>query len=266
VPALCRQRLESLDGLERAQERLSLKERQAKGGSLAAPVPVHERGLRGKGACQQAKGQRAIGHKADALRLAVGQHLPFHAPVQQVIAYLIGRQVAIPFAGLHHLHGKVGDPIVADLACLLERLQRAHGLFKRRVGVGPMDEQQVDIIRLQAPEAAFRGPQDGLAAGIAALVDVVLVYPEANFGDQDDLLAAVAKHPAQDLLAIVWAIDLGRIDQRNACVDGLVDGQARLLHVDLPVLRCAQLPGAKTNHGRNQVAIPKASLFHSASL
>ena len=69
-----------------------------------------------EGARKQTEAQGAIGHKADIVRLAVGQHRSLHAPVVQVIAHLVGGQMPGLLALLHHGHGVVGDAIRADLA------------------------------------------------------------------------------------------------------------------------------------------------------
>ena len=97
-------------------------------------------------AVQEAEAERAVGHEADAVGLRVGQHGAFHAAVEQVVTDLVGGQVAGALAHVHHRRGEVGHAVVADLAILLELLQRRDRLSVRSDVIGPVDQQQVDPV------------------------------------------------------------------------------------------------------------------------
>ena len=87
--------------------------------------------------------------------LRVGQHRPFDAPVEQVVAHLVCGQVPGALAYVHHRGGEVGHPVVADLAILLEFFERLDRLPIRGDVVRPVDQQQVEPVGAEAPQAAL---------------------------------------------------------------------------------------------------------------
>ena len=72
---------------------------------------------------------------------------------------------------------------MANLAGLLEFLQCLHGLVDWRVVVGPVDQHQVDVVRVQAAQATFGVLDDVLPLRVQADYLRLIVVVEADFGD-----------------------------------------------------------------------------------
>ena len=134
-----------------------------------------------------------------------------------------------------------------------------------------MDQHQVDIIGVESPQAAFRAlgdvsgggiaPDDG---GIAHHARIIVEY-EAHLGHEHDVLAALAQAAREQLLGREGSVDLGRIKEGNAVVDRYMHGAHSFVHIDLAVLRRAQLPGAEADGGCTQIGLSEVSLFHADS-
>ena len=88
---------------------------------------------------------------------------------------------------------------MANLARRFEVFESANGLVIGRVVIGPVDEQQVDPVGLQTPEAALGVGDDVIVGRLAPdrgdLVPVLDIV-EPYFGYQDDLFAPLAQRLA----------------------------------------------------------------------
>src|SRR5262245_53146198 len=111
--------------------------------------------------------------------------------------------------------------------------QRLHALDRlgERYVAAPMQEVDVDAIRLQALQAALCGVGE---PGPGAV-------PWIGLGDQEYLLAPALDRLADDFLGLAFAIHLRGVDQRHAEIEAKPDRLHRL--AALPPL---QFPSALT--------------------
>jgi hypothetical protein len=109
-------------------------------------------------------------------------------------------------------------------------VERLQGLLDRRPGVPPMDLVEVDVVGAESAERGVDLAQDRLARQPGAVGSPA--HPAVHLGGQDDLLAGreVGQRPAHDLLAGAVGVDVGRIEEVDARLDGpLHEGSALLL-------------------------------------
>ena len=99
------------------------------------------------------RGERAIHHDTSALLQAVGEDFLFHAPVEHVEAVLHDVHAANGFAFADLVEREIRYADGAHLALVHEAVQGVHGLVERRVDIGPVDEQHVQVIGSQVLQA-----------------------------------------------------------------------------------------------------------------
>ena len=163
---------------------------------------------------------------------------------------------------------------MADFAGSFQRLQRAHGLVMRRHEIGPVDEHQVDIVRVESPQATFRVLRDTAGRSIAphdrcvAANSGIIADDKTYFCHQNDILAPLAQTARQQLFRGERSVNFGGIEEGDAVVDGHVNGAHGLVHVDLAVLRRAQLPGAEPSAEQVKSVLPnlRSSIIGSSSI
>jgi hypothetical protein len=146
-----------------------------------------------------------------------------------LIAQQIDLQLLDRFA--QQRHREVADPDIPCPTGRPHRFQRPQGLGQRNARIGPMDQQQIDIIRAQ-PAQAVGGRSRQIGAG-------KLVIP--NLGGQKNVASVDARfgdrlpHPG------LVVIGLSGIDMPVAQIQrGAHDPVAR---------RSFQLPGSQTQRG-----------------
>ncbi len=93
-----------------------------------------------------------------------------------------------------------------------------------------MELVEVDVVSAEAAQAVFDGGHH-VAPGAAALHRPV-THAHAEFGGDDHLVAAARQGPPEELLALpANAIDVRRIEEVDAELDGAVDNGLRLFGV-----------------------------------
>src|ERR1039458_2682531 len=112
-----------------------------------------------------------------------------------------------------------------------QRISDHHAvLYRRQAPLAPFlippktAENQIDIVRLQAPQTVVNRMEDVLA-GKATLVQVVTHYSE-HLGGVDQAVARRAElleRAPQNLFAGAERIDVRRIEEGDAGLDGLTD-------------------------------------------
>ena len=172
-----------------------------KGHPHRAPVRRIEGGVLGERASEQTVGQRAIGHHPDAAFAAEREHLAFHAPIEQVVANL--EHVDRPHlqALLQERDIKVRHAHQTRLAGALDVVQGGHGLCQGRVGVGPVDQIDVDMVGAQAAETGVDLVQDRRPAAIAPRLAAGNGH-DATLGGDDGRVAPTSQRGAERLLGV----------------------------------------------------------------
>jgi hypothetical protein len=117
------------------------------------------------------------------------------------------------------------------------------GLVARKSGVGvdAVLVVEVDVVGAQAPERAFQGQAHALGAAVGRARAALAVRDQAELRGQHDLVTPPRDRPTDQLLVGVRPVDLGRVDQRDAQLQGSVDRADRLLLV-------AAGPGVEGRH------------------
>lgn len=105
--------------------------------------------------------------------------------------------MSVLLALFHHVDIEVRDPVVANLAALLELLQTLHRFLDRRVMVGPVDQHEVDEVGVQPTQTVFRVLNDVGLLRIPARHFRCVVVVEADLGHEHDLVAAIAQRLGQ---------------------------------------------------------------------
>ena len=142
-----------------------------------------------------------------------------------------------------------GEAEVEDLALVDQLCDRACGLLDRRVPVDTVLVVQVDVVGTEAGQRSLDGGADvGRAAVDRAGDHPIAVRDEAELGGDDDVVAAALQCPADDLLTVEWAVDLGSVEMGDAEVEGAVDRADGLRVVD------GAFAGVRARHGHGAEA------------
>ncbi|HEY5294483.1 MAG TPA: hypothetical protein VIJ70_03310 [Gaiellaceae bacterium] len=93
-----------------------------------------------------------------------------------------------------------------------------------------MDLVEVDPVGLQAAQAVLDLLHDP-AARVPAHVRISVVHRAVHLGREHDGVAAPFEGLADDLLRLAARVDVGRVDEVDACVERAVDDRDRLVVV-----------------------------------
>jgi hypothetical protein len=93
---------------------------------------------------------------------------------------------------------------------------------------------QVDVVGAQPLQGALDRHADVRRAAVDDAWSAVGVGDETELGGHHHLVATVADGPADQVLAVERAVDLGGVDVGDAQVQGAVDGADRLGVVEAP--------------------------------
>ena len=118
--------------------------------------------------CQMANGQRAVGHERDVRLFVEGDQVFLVLPVEQVVMVFHGteRGPTVVLGDFLHVlklagvHG--GGAQCSHLADLDQIIQCFHGLLDWRFIVEPVDDVEVQIVRVQSLECPIDLAMDGL--------------------------------------------------------------------------------------------------------
>ena len=186
--------------------------------------------------------QRTPRDHRDALFPAQRQHLALLLAVDDVVVVLHAHEPRQPhfiglvehFRELPCVHGR--RPEVQRLAHFHHVVERLDGLLDGGLGVEAVDLVEVHVIGPQPPQAVVDGVHDVLARQ-AALVGVVAHRAEHLGGDRH----AVARRPeileraAQDFFAHAQRIDIRRVEEIDAQLEGAPDERPALLFLQHPL-------------------------------
>src|SRR3954453_23416985 len=183
-------------------------------------------------------GERREDDAAHALVLERLEQVLLDPAVQQRVRRLVDEQrrpeVAHDLRRLARAPARVrGDAGVQRLALLDRRVQRAHRLLERRLGVEAVRVEDVDVVEPHPPEALVEAREQVLARAPVA----VRAGPHVVAGlRRDDQLVAeraqVAAHDlAEDALGgpVRRAVVVGQVEVRDAEVEGAAQDRARVL-------------------------------------
>src|SRR4029077_16018086 len=83
---------------------------------------------------------------------------------------------------------------------------------------------QVDVVGAEPRQRALHGDPDAGRAAVETALCAPGVRDEAELGGEHDLVPAVPDGPADELLVVIRAVDLGGVEEGDAEVEGPVDG------------------------------------------
>ena len=218
---------------------------------------------------------------------AVGNHVPLLLSVEGVVMILHRNEArpaielcnALEAGELPGVHGGRAD--VAALAQLDEVVQRLHRLLRRRVGVVAVDDVQVDVVHLQALQAALQRIEQRLTTQAALQRRKRRLFHQsatghALGGDEDVLPAEIGMREqllqgeAEEGLTTAVTVGLGRVEEGDAGLEGLSDdGLALLLtlnereHLLLVGLDVVEKHHAEANAADDGAGGPQADVLHA---
>ena len=139
----------------------------------------------------------------------------------------------------------------------MQPVERFRHLVRLHQRVGAMEQQHVDIIGFQAPQAALHAFEDVFAGKI------VVAGPDAAFGLDQDFFAHVRAHAdrlGEHLLAASAAIDVGIVEKVDALLERSTDqcGSAGLV--------CCVQPETAEGNLRSGQHPADENLFHGEQL
>ena len=176
---------------------------------------------------EDAPGQRAVADHADALVPAERQQLHLDHAIDQVVARLDAVEphhvspVTQPERPRQLPGGEVAAAQVAHLTPPHQVIQRVERLFQWGRGIPGMDLIQVDIVRLQAPQAGLDLLEDRRAGEPLSVRP--LSHPAPDLGRQDHSVAPAVQGLADDLLAAAAAVDVRGVQKVDPRVERAVD-------------------------------------------
>ena len=217
---------------------------------------------------QPAAGERREGDQADALLAGdVGQPI-LDPAVEHVVARLMDehRRAELPerIDGDARLLGDViGDADIERLAAAHDLVKRAHRLLDRRVRIGAVVVEDIDIVKVHAPETLVEaGDQVFAAAPVAVGAGPHVV---ARLGGDDHLVAVgheVALHVDAEAalgLAVGRAVVVGQVEVGDAVIERRAQDLA--LHAKRRDL-AEVVPQAQRERGQQQAAPAAAPVGH----
>ncbi len=165
------------------------------------------------------------------------------------------------------LDASLREAEVPDLALGDQLLHRPGDILDRHVRVDAVLVVQVDGVDAQAPERALRHLPDVLRATVQLLPAGGRVEVEAELRGNHRLPAERRERLPDDLL-VVRAVDLRRVEERHATVEGRANERDGLLPVG-PVGRrpvpVAQPHGTVADRRDLESTLPQRTLLHLAS-
>ena len=215
------------------------------------------------GAAQKTAAERAEGHEADAQIAAYGQHrlLRFARP-QRVFALQRRdrmRRVRAPDA----LRSSLREPQESDFAVAHEIGHRANGVLDGHGRIDPVQIVQVDGLDSETGEARVATRPHALRTRIHVGRGAARgVGNQTELAGEDDPVPAVANRSTDQLFVRPFPVDVCRVDERHAQIEGPVNGSNRLLIVRGAVT--LRHPHAPQAHGRHrQAAHSQLTKLHS---
>jgi hypothetical protein len=123
---------------------------------------------------------------------------------------------------------------IARLAGLDDIVQRLERLLDRRVIIEAMDLIEIDVIGAEPPQARVDLGHDRPARQAGPVR--ARAHPPVHLGRDHDLVAAreILQRPAEDLLAGAVRIDIRRVEEIDASLQGPLDEGAAFLFVERP--------------------------------
>src|SRR6266478_2658873 len=154
---------------------------------------------------------------------------------------------------------KLDTPIKRALPCRTTsssaRIDSSSGVC----GSGQMHEIDVDMIGAQSLQTLVDRGEDEFPATVAAVRHFLVA--DAEFGRDDDVVAAASECPRQRLLGHAHAIGLGRVETDDAAIDRLRDRPLELALVNSTV-GAADLPTPEADCGHLQAGSPELPELH----
>ena len=217
---------------------------------------------------QPAAGQRAPRDHRHAVALARRQHVGLDAAHEDGIRRLLAHE---PLAA-----ATVGDPLrlddrgsrergapqVADLALVHEVRQRAQRVVDVGPRVGTVDLVQVDVVRVEAPEALLALADDP-PAGVAAHVRVG-AHVAVHLRREHDVVAPSLKCLGDDRFGLPGRVHVGGVDEVDAGIERRVDHVDRLVVVGIAPRAEHHRP--ETEWAHRHAGTPERTLFHESLL
>ncbi len=191
---------------------------------------------------EQPGGERAPGRQAEPdVLVEPGELLLDALAVQEVVLRLLHDRL-VEMVALGDLPGGpdlLGGPLrgapVEGLARAHDVVHREHRLLDRRLGVGPVAEEQVDEVEPQALERAVDRLEEVLPVERAAGVDAVVDAPE-ELGRDDVAVSGPAElgdRPPHDPLGLPARVRLGVVEEVHPRLVGRLQAAGREVGVEL---------------------------------
>src|SRR5690606_39268907 len=174
------------------------------------------------------------------------------------------RDAAPPF---HLLHVIVADADGPHLALLEQPVHGLRGIFHGRVRIGPVNLVDVDVVRLQVPQALLDLLADALGLGVAEHV-FLLVPVHARLGRDDDLVTGYAlfrQRRRSTRRRKSEATPRRGVGVANAHGQRLVYGPDGVFHFGAAPQPAADGPRAQRDAGHFYFCRSETRIFHTAS-
>ena len=117
----------------------------------------------------------------------------------------------------------LGQAVGEDLPLFHQLRERSGGLLDGGRRIGAVLVVQVDAVRVQAPEGSLDGESDVLGAPVVAADAALEVAEHTELRGEHRLVADPLQRAPDELFVGVGAVDLGRVDERAAELDGAAD-------------------------------------------
>ncbi len=203
------------------------------GGALGAALLV-------PGAGEAASGERTPWDYADAFGLAELHHFSFFFAVEEVVVILHGDEARPAvlvgeiesFAELPGVHAAGAD--VAGFAGFHYVVQGFESFFDWGLVIPAVGLIEIDIVGAESAEAVIDFGEDCFAGQAAAVG--VFSHGAVDFGGEDDFIALgeITECAADDFFAGSVGIDVGGVEEVDACVEGFFYEGSALFFVQGP--------------------------------
>src|SRR5579871_1187615 len=170
---------------------------------------------------------------------------------------------------LHDLpRREIGASDVADFSLTDQIGERAERFFKRRQWIEAVNLIEIDVIRIQAQQAGLGFLHD-IQPRESDLIGT-FAHAAVDFGRNHHILALRAERFAQHGFRFARRIDIGRVEEIDAGVDGVFHQRIHVVLIQSAdgledAFRSAEGHCAHAKFGYEDTGIPELLIFHEAS-
>src|ERR1700732_1492254 len=171
---------------------------------------------------QKTAAKRAVCDESNSQLVADGKDFVFGIARPQRVLRLEGRNGMCGVSAPDRLRSRFGESEPTNFTLFDQAGHCAHCLFDGHVGIDPMLIVEINRCNAKAPQARLAGLLHIFRPPIDAKERSAWPANVAKLGSNNHLMAALFNCPAHQFLVSAGAVHIGRVEQGNAAIDGML--------------------------------------------